>query len=73
MILFVKWCTLIVNNFYGGMNMHKLIKKLKNKNWTILMLNAMALVMVIQNVNATCFWVDHQPEVPEEAQRFKKQ
>lgn len=55
------------------MNMHKLIKKLKNKNWTILMLNAMALVMVIQNVNATCFWVDHQPEVPEEAQRFKKQ
>lgn len=52
--------------------MSKVWAKLKKQNWAILALNAMALVMVIQNVNAACAFVDHQPEVPEEAQRFKK-
>lgn len=53
--------------------MRKVLNKMKKQNWTILALNAMALVMVIQNVNTACAWVDHQPEVPEAAQRFKKQ
>ncbi|ARE65062.1 hypothetical protein ADH76_31750 [Enterocloster clostridioformis] len=51
---------------------NKLWAKMKKQNWAILAFNAMALVMVIQNVNATCMFVDHQPEVPEEARRFKK-
>ncbi len=50
----------------------KLIKKLKSKNWMMAALNAMAVLTVIQNANAGCFWVDHQPEVPEEARRFRK-
>lgn len=50
----------------------KLIKKLKSKNWMMAALNAMAMLTVIQNANAGCFWVDHQPEVPEEARRFRK-
>ena len=49
-----------------------MIKKLKSKNWMITALNAMALVAVIHNVNAGCFWVDHQPEVPKEARRFRR-
>ena len=40
-------------------------KKLKNKNWAVLTLNALAL-------NAGCAWLEHQPEVPEEARRFRK-
>ncbi len=47
-------------------------KKLKSKNWAVLTLNVMALVMVVQNMNAGCFWIEHQPEVPEEARRFRK-
>lgn len=53
-------------------NMKKVVKKLKMKNWTIIAFNALALMAVIQNVNATCFWMDHQPDVPEAARRFKK-
>lgn len=45
--------------------------KMKRQNWTMLALNAIALMVVIQNVNAACAWVDHQPEVPEEAKRFR--
>lgn len=48
-----------------------MIQKLKSKNWMMLTLNAIALMAVIQNVNAGCLWVDHQPEVPEEARRFR--
>ena len=48
------------------------IKKIRSKNWMITALNAMAVLVVIQNVNAGCFWVDHQPEVQEEARRFRK-
>lgn len=50
----------------------KVIAKMKKQNWSILALNAMALVMVIHNVNVTCAWLEHQPEVPEAAKRFKK-
>lgn len=45
--------------------------KMKRLNWIMPALNAIALMVVIQNVNAACAWVDHQPEVPEEAKRFR--
>lgn len=48
------------------------IKGFTRKNWTVLMMNALALMVVIQNVNSTCVWIDGQPEVPEEAKRFQK-
>lgn len=56
--------------------MKKVMRMIKNatcKNWTVLMMNALALMVVIQNVNSTCVWIDGQPEVPEEAKRFQKQ
>ncbi|RKJ05646.1 cyclic lactone autoinducer peptide [bacterium D16-54] len=34
--------------------------------------NALAILTVFQNVNSGCMWLDHQPEVPEEARRFKR-
>ncbi len=49
-----------------------LLTKLKNRNWAVIALNAMALLTVIQNVNAGCGWIDHQPEIPEEAKRFRR-
>lgn len=56
--------------------MKKVIRMIKNvtcKNWTVLMMNALALMVVVQNVNSACVWIDGQPEVPDEAKRFKKQ
>lgn len=50
---------------------HNTLLKLKGKNWAILTLNAIAAITVIQNVNSGCFWLDHQPEIPEEAKRFR--
>lgn len=35
-------------------------------------LNAMALMVVMQTANAACVWVFHQPEFPEAANKFKK-
>ncbi|WP_312442885.1 MULTISPECIES: cyclic lactone autoinducer peptide [Lachnospiraceae] len=52
--------------------MSKITKKLKSQNWTVFMMNALALLVVTQNVNAACAWLQHQPEVPEEAKRFRK-
>ena len=49
-----------------------LLTKLKNRNWATTALNAMALMVIIQNMNSGCGWIDHQPEVPKEAQRFRK-
>lgn len=34
--------------------------------------NNLALLLVKQTANASCAWVFHQPEFPEEASKFKK-
>lgn len=56
-----------MNNF-----MKEIAKKVKCQNWAIITMNALALIVVVQNVNAACVWIDHQPEVPEEAKSFRK-
>lgn len=48
-----------------------IVKKMKKRNWAVIAMNAMALMVIIQNVNSACVWIDGQPEVPEEAKRFK--
>ena len=53
-------------------NICKVLKKMGNKNWTMVALNALAILTVFQNVNSGCMWLDHQPEVPEEAMAFKR-
>lgn len=52
--------------------MKKLLQKIKNRNWAVIALNAMAVLAVVQNMNAGCFWIDHQPEIPDEARRFRR-
>ena len=53
-------------------NICNVLKKMGNKNWTMVALNALAILTVFQNVNSGCMWLDHQPEVPEEAMAFKR-
>lgn len=52
--------------------MNLVLTKLRNRNWAVVALNAMALMVIVQNMNAGCGWVDHQPEVPKEARSFRK-
>jgi len=52
--------------------MKRIIKTLKSKNWPVILLNLCAVFTVIQSVNVTCGWIHHQPEVPEEAFRYRK-
>lgn len=35
-------------------------------------INTLALMLVIKNVNAACYWLMYQPEVPESAKKFMK-
>ena len=44
-----------------------------NKNSKFIKItNDIALNLAKQNVNSACIWVFHQPEVPEEANKFKR-
>ncbi len=52
--------------------MDYVLANLRNRNWAVAALNAMALMVVIQNMNAGCVWVEHQPKIPEEARSFRK-
>lgn len=52
--------------------MKKLLSKLM-KNPGVSLLNAMALMAVIQSVASTCTWYAYQPEVPESARKFAKE
>lgn len=50
----------------------KLLKKLFTKANVGVMLNALAIIAIVQNVNSACFWLAYQPDVPESAKRFIK-
>lgn len=47
-----------------------MIKKLKEKRWSIL--NCLALLMVFMTANSACIWYYHQPDFPEEANFMRK-
>ncbi|MCI9462529.1 MAG: cyclic lactone autoinducer peptide [Lachnospiraceae bacterium] len=51
--------------------MRKAAKLLKKKNvWGLL--NCLALFFVIFNSQLLCFWYTHQPELPAEADKYRK-
>lgn len=52
--------------------MKKLIEIFKGKNKMAAMMNLLALSMVIQTVNSTCFWIHHQPKVPDSAKKYRR-
>ena len=51
--------------------MDHVLVNLRNRNWAVAALNAMALMVVFQNMNAGCAWLEYQPEIPEEARSFR--
>lgn len=54
------------------MTMKKVFSKIM-KFSPVVLLNMMALMLVVENVNACCLWYVHQPEVPESAKKFIKE
>ena len=47
---------------------------MKNKIMRYLgaIMNSFALMLVVQSANTACVWIFHQPEFPEEANRYRK-
>lgn len=43
------------------------------KNPLLCMVNAMALVAVIQSLGTTCTWYVYQPEMPESVKKLRKE
>ena len=35
-------------------------------------MNSIALTLVVQSANTACVWIFHQPEFPEEANKYRK-
>lgn len=52
--------------------MKKLLKMVQKKSNVVNLFNLCALAVMISTMNTTCAWMHHQPEVPEEAKRFRK-
>jgi cyclic lactone autoinducer peptide len=52
--------------------MKKILNDLKGKVSMVNVMNTCALLVAAYTINVTCFWVHHQPEVPEEAKRLRK-
>lgn len=51
--------------------MKKVIKFLKEKKiWGVM--NAMAIAVVALGAQQRCYWFFHQPEIPAEADKFRK-
>lgn len=49
------------------------MKVLKNLRTRTNLLNVLALIVVVYNVNAACMWLAYQPEVPESAKKLIKE
>ncbi len=52
--------------------MKKWFKMLQKKCNMVNLMNLCALGILIGSINTACAWVHHQPEVPEEAKRFRR-
>lgn len=38
----------------------------------IKVMNVAAIILVAQTANSACFWLAHQPEFPEAAEKYKR-
>lgn len=52
--------------------MKRILQKLTNKCNVVNLVNVLAFAVMISSVNSTCWWIHHQPEVPNEAKRYRK-
>lgn len=55
-----------------GTGVKNLFKKLQGKCNLVRLANMCALALAIGSVNTACFWLHHQPEVPEGAKALRK-
>lgn len=49
-----------------------IIRKLFAKKNSKTVVNALALLLVVSTVNAPCYWMMYQPDVPKAAEKYKK-
>ena len=54
------------------MHMKKVVDKVQGKGGFINFANRCAFELMVSSVNSACYWVHHQPEVPEEAKKYRK-
>ncbi len=52
--------------------MKKLLNTLRGKLSLVNAMNLCALAIAAYTINVACAWAHHQPEVPEEAKKFRK-
>ncbi|WP_333649638.1 cyclic lactone autoinducer peptide [Lacrimispora sp.] len=52
--------------------MKQLLNSLRAKVSMVKVMNACALLIAAYTINVTCVWIQHQPEVPEEAKMLRK-
>lgn len=52
--------------------MKRLLNGLRSKVSAVQVLNVCALLIATYTVNVACAWIQHQPEVPEEAKMLRK-
>lgn len=52
--------------------MKKLLKRLQAKAGLFNALNLLAIATLISSVNSACNWLQYQPDMPEEAKKFRK-
>ena len=55
-----------------GIIMKKLMNILRGKFSVVKLMNVCALALAAYTFNVRCFYFHHQPEVPEDAKRFRK-
>ena len=52
--------------------MKKEAGKVQGKGGLINFANRCAVELMVSSVNTACCWIHHQPEVPEEAKKYRK-
>lgn len=52
--------------------MKKAADKVQGKGGLMNLANRCAFELMVGSVNAACAWLHHQPEVPEEAKKYRK-
>lgn len=55
-----------------GVFMKHLLNGLRARLSVVKVMNICALLVAAYTVNVTCGWIQHQPEVPEEAKMLRK-
>ena len=50
------------------------MKKFKNlvSNKGLTILASLAMMVTVMNVNSTCFWLTHQPELPKQSDKLRR-